>query len=184
MKVGAIIFSRMSSSRLPGKAFKDVSGKFLLERVIDRTIKVNLVDHICLATSTNSEDDKIVEYAKYKGLEVFRGSLDDVAKRAFDASKYYNYSSFLRVCADRPFLDPSIYDEMIKIHNEFLLKKIRSKMLLQVHDELVFECPEDEVKKVSKIIKVEMETAHLPICELNVPVIVDFGEATNWSAAH
>ena len=73
---------------------------------------------------------------------------------------------------------------MIKIHNEFLLKKIRSKMLLQVHDELVFECPEDEVKKVSEIIKVEMEKAHLPICELNVPVIVDFGEATNWSAAH
>ena len=63
-------------------------------------------------------------------------------------------------------------------------KKIRSKMLLQVHDELVFECPEDEVKKVSEIIKVEMEKAHLPICELNVPVIVDFGEATNWSAAH
>ena len=49
---------------------------------------------------------------------MFRGSLDDVAKRAFDASKYYNYSSFLRVCADRPFLDPSIYDEMLKIHNE------------------------------------------------------------------
>ena len=73
---------------------------------------------------------------------------------------------------------------MIKIHNEFLLKKIRSKMLLQVHDELVFECPEDEVKKVSEIIKVEMEKAHLPICELNVPVTVDFGEATNWSAAH
>lgn len=118
MKVGAIIFSRMSSSRLPGKAFKDVSGKFLLERVIDRTIKVNLVDHVCLATSTNCEDDKIVKYAKDRGLDVFRGSLDDVAKRAFDASKYYNYSSFLRVCADRPFLDPSIYDEMIKIHNE------------------------------------------------------------------
>ena len=57
-------------------------------------------------------------------------------------------------------------------------------MLLQVHDELVFECPEDEVKKVSEIIKVEMEKAHLPIFELNVPVIVDFGEATNWSAAH
>ena len=73
---------------------------------------------------------------------------------------------------------------MIKLHNEFLLKKIRSKMLLQVHDELVFECPEDEVKKVSEIIKVEMEKAHLPICELSVPVIVDFGEATNWSAAH
>ena len=53
-----------------------------------------------------------------------------------------------------------------------------------IRDRLVFECPEDEVKKVSEIIKVEMEKAHLPICELNVPVIVDFGEATNWSAAH
>ena len=65
-------FFKNEFSRLPGKAFKDVSGKFLLERVIDRTIKVNLVDHVCLATSTNCEDDKIVKYAKDRGLDVSR----------------------------------------------------------------------------------------------------------------
>ena len=50
------------------------------------------------------------------GLDVYRGSLDDVAKRAFEASKKYSYDSFLRVCADRPFLDSKLYDNMINIH--------------------------------------------------------------------
>lgn len=40
MKVGAIIFSRMSSKRLPGKAMIDISGKTLLQRVIERTKKI------------------------------------------------------------------------------------------------------------------------------------------------
>ena len=73
---------------------------------------------------------------------------------------------------------------MIKIHKIFLDQNIRSKMLLQVHDELVFECPEDELKKVSEIIRTEMEEAHLPICKLNVPIVVDFGGARNWRLAH
>ena len=73
---------------------------------------------------------------------------------------------------------------MIKIHKIFLDQNIRSKMLLQVHDELVFECPEDEIKKVSEIIRTEMEEAHLPICKLNVPIVVDFGSAKNWCLAH
>lgn len=118
MRLGAIIFSRMSSSRLPGKAFKDVSGKFLLERVIDRTLKINSVDHVCIATSNNKEDDKIAAYANSRGIDVFRGSLDDVTQRAVDASSKFNYTSFLRVCADRPFLDSQIYDNMINIHKE------------------------------------------------------------------
>ncbi len=118
MRVGAIIFSRMSSSRLPGKAFKDVSGKFLLERVIDRTQQINLVDHVCIATSNNEEDDKICAYANSRGIDVFRGSLDDVAQRALDASRKFDYTSFLRVCADRPFLDSKLYDNMINFHKE------------------------------------------------------------------
>ena len=73
---------------------------------------------------------------------------------------------------------------MIKIHKIFLDQNIKSKMLLQVHDELVFECPEDEIKKASEIIRTEMEEAHLPICKLNVPIVVDFGDAKNWSLAH
>tara|TARA_X000000950_G_scaffold285054_1_gene389701 strand:- start:151 stop:867 length:717 start_codon:yes stop_codon:yes gene_type:complete len=118
MKVGAIIFSRMSSKRLPGKAMMDISGKTLLQRVIERTKKIKLIDHFCLATSKNQEDDIISTYAESMGLDVFRGSLDDVAKRAFEASKKYSYDSFLRVCADRPFLDSKLYDNMINIHKK------------------------------------------------------------------
>ena len=73
---------------------------------------------------------------------------------------------------------------MIKIHNVFQEKKIESKMLLQVHDELVFECPKDEINTVSNLIKKEMEQANLPLFPLNVPIVVDFGEADNWSEAH
>ena len=75
-----------------------------------------MIDHICVATSKNQEDDKISIYAESKGLDVFRGSLNDVSYRALEASKKYNYDSFLRVCADRPFLDSKIYDDMINIH--------------------------------------------------------------------
>ena len=73
---------------------------------------------------------------------------------------------------------------MIKIYNVFQEKNIESKMLLQVHDELVFECPKDEINDVSKLIKKEMEQANLPLFPLNIPIVVDFGEADNWSEAH
>ena len=116
MRIGAIIFSRMSSSRLPGKAFMDISGKTLLERVIDRTKCLKEVDHICLATSINSDDDKIENYAIYRGIEVFRGSLNDVAERALRASLKYDYDHFIRICADRPFFDIKLYDHMILEH--------------------------------------------------------------------
>jgi DNA polymerase-1 len=55
----------------------------------------------------------------------------------------------------------------------------QSAMLLQVHDELVFECPPDEVKAVSKLVKREMEGVH----PLKVPLVVDVGVGDNWRDA-
>jgi DNA polymerase-1 len=52
-------------------------------------------------------------------------------------------------------------------------------MLLQVHDELVFECPPEEVEAVSKLVKREMEGA----CQLKVPLVVDVGVGENWRDA-
>ena len=51
MKIGAIIFSRFSSERLPGKALIDISGRSLLGRVIDRTREIQGIDKIIVATS-------------------------------------------------------------------------------------------------------------------------------------
>jgi DNA polymerase-1 len=57
-------------------------------------------------------------------------------------------------------------------------------MLIQVHDELVFEVPEDEVEPASDVIRRVMAGAAEPAVELSVPLGVDIGTGPNWGAAH
>jgi DNA polymerase-1 len=65
---------------------------------------------------------------------------------------------------------------MIRIHHLLKHEKMHTRMLLQVHDELVFEVPEGEVEAAEKLVKREMET----VVELAVPVVVDIGVGKNW----
>jgi len=69
---------------------------------------------------------------------------------------------------------------MINLHKDFAKKKLKSKMLLQVHDELVFESPEGEHDTVQKIVKKEMEG----VFKLMVPLVVDMAWGKNWNEAH
>jgi len=69
---------------------------------------------------------------------------------------------------------------MIKIYKELEKRKAKTKMVLQVHDELVFDAHKDEVDELLPMIKNKMETA-MPI---NVPVIADVGIGDNWLDAH
>lgn len=57
-------------------------------------------------------------------------------------------------------------------------------MLLQVHDELLFEVPEAEVEDAARAVKVVMEGACEPHCELSVPLVVETGCGRNWDEAH
>jgi DNA polymerase-1 len=68
---------------------------------------------------------------------------------------------------------------MIRIDEILRREKLETKMLLQVHDELLFESPPGEAERVSKIVKREMETVH----KLDVPLIVDIGIGENWRDA-
>jgi DNA polymerase-1 len=68
---------------------------------------------------------------------------------------------------------------MVRIDAALEAGGYRSAMLLQVHDELVFECPPEEVEAVSKLVKREMEGA----CQLKVPLVVDVGIGSNWRDA-
>jgi DNA polymerase-1 len=65
---------------------------------------------------------------------------------------------------------------MIKIHHALITKKMDSRMLLQVHDELVFECPPDELSGLQTLVVHEMTTA----VKLDVPLVVDVGTGSNW----
>lgn len=69
---------------------------------------------------------------------------------------------------------------MIRIYREFLAKKLNSKMILQVHDELDFEVPVNEIEIVKQIVKNEMENS----IKLSVPLIVEIGVGANWLDAH
>jgi len=69
---------------------------------------------------------------------------------------------------------------MINIHKKLKESKFQAKMVLQVHDELVFEVPENEVESLAKMVVTEMENA-LP---LTVPVVVDWGVGESWFEAH
>jgi DNA polymerase-1 len=63
-------------------------------------------------------------------------------------------------------------------------EKLHARMLLQVHDELLFEAPEAEVEKTAEIVKAVMEGACAPHCRLAVPLVVETGWARSWDAAH
>jgi len=69
---------------------------------------------------------------------------------------------------------------MINIYNEFNKKKLKSKMILQVHDELVFDCEKSELETVKKIVQNKMKNA----LKLDVPIEVEMGEGINWYEAH
>ena len=61
---------------------------------------------------------------------------------------------------------------------------LKAKMLLQVHDELVFECPEKEADKLIALVQKTMAAADGPALKLSVPLVVEAKAANNWAAAH
>ena len=69
---------------------------------------------------------------------------------------------------------------MNKMEDALEAEGLHSRMLLQVHDELVFETPEDEVEKTTRVVKEVMEN----IVSLSVPLVVEVGTGHNWTEAH
>ena len=73
---------------------------------------------------------------------------------------------------------------MIRMQPALDEAKLSARMLLQVHDELVFEVPENEIEETGAVVKRVMETATYPALELGVPLTVDVGTGENWDQAH
>lgn len=61
---------------------------------------------------------------------------------------------------------------------------LKARMLLQVHDELLFEVPDGEMEATKEVVKRVMEGASEPAQTLSVPLIVEMGDGTNWGDAH
>ena len=73
---------------------------------------------------------------------------------------------------------------MIRLPGRLAAEGLAARMLLQVHDELVFEVPEAEVARTIPVLKEVMEGACAPVLTLSVPLVVEVGQARSWDEAH
>ena len=73
---------------------------------------------------------------------------------------------------------------MIRMPQALVDARLSARMLLQVHDELIFECPEEQAAETMKVVKSVMQNACEPVMELSVPLVVEAGAGRNWDEAH
>ena len=104
MKIGFLITARLKSERLPLKIIKDLNGKTVIERVIDRIKEIKDITDIVLCTSTNSQDKPLVDIAQKNNIYYFNGNEQDVLKRLLDTAKFFELDYFLGITADNPLI--------------------------------------------------------------------------------
>lgn len=117
MKTVAIIQARMDSKRLPGKVLKKLGSMLVLERVEKRLRECKLLDDIVIATSLEITDDQIANWCMRNNVKLFRGSLNDVLDRYYQAGCKYGANSVVRITGDCPLIDPDVVDKVIAKFN-------------------------------------------------------------------
>ena len=117
-------------------------------------------------------------FMRFNSIKTFLDTLKDKAEQTGYAETYHGRKRFL----------PDIYSQnrtikahiiklaMIHIDAEMENRKLKSKMLLQVHDELIFEVEEEEIEIMKELVRKGMET----VVDLKVPLRVDMGLGVNW----
>ena len=149
--------SRMASQDIIDEYFKQYSGvKVYIEKILDKARKDNFVETIFgrrrPVWDANSENALKRKAAERVAINMpIQGSAAELIKIA-----------------------------MINIQKEIKKEELKSKMILQIHDELLFEFPKEEENKIIPLVVNSMENA----MELKVPLIVDYGCGINWYEAH
>lgn len=117
LKIGIFITARLKSKRLPFKVIKPILGKPMIEWMIDRLKRCN-IEPIVMMTSTNSQDDPLVEIAKKNKINYFRGSEEDVLLRMRDCAKKFNIDLLISCTADNPLTEPIFIEKTIERYFE------------------------------------------------------------------
>jgi len=126
-----IIQARMGSTRLPEKVMRSIGGKPMIGLQLERLKKTKLP--LVVATSYAKENNSLVDYVKSKGINVYRGSEDNVLKRFYEAGKYFNAKHIIRLTGDNPLIDPCfILNQLDKVkikHSRYYLSEGEDKKL-------------------------------------------------------
>ena len=113
----AILQARMSSTRLPGKVMKLLAGRPMVDRQLERLRRCTTLLRIVVATSTDASDDPLAKHLESQGVDVFRGSLNDVLGRYVGAARAFGATGqVVRLTADCPLTDPGVIDDCVSLH--------------------------------------------------------------------
>lgn len=108
MRIAIVVFARMDSRRLPGKALLRLAGRPMLARVLDRVRRSRFP--VIVATSDRAIDDPIAALAADEGVPCFRGDANDVAARALACMDAHRLDALIRISGDSPFIDPALIE--------------------------------------------------------------------------
>jgi spore coat polysaccharide biosynthesis protein SpsF len=110
----AVIQARLGSQRFPEKMLALLGNRSLLEWVVTRVRRSEMLDHVVVATTQESRDDRLADECARLGVDVMRGPTDDVLARFAQAVEGDAADAVVRVCADNPFIDPACIDELVR----------------------------------------------------------------------
>ncbi len=201
-RMGQDIHSRTASEIL-GVALNDVTQDM---RRIAKAINFGIIYGMGakkLADELNIDNKTAKEYIesyynRYRGVVRYRETMVEQARNQGYVTTLFNRKRYLpeinsdnnrikadaeRIAINTPIQGTAadlIKMAMINIHSRLIKEGYKTRMLLQVHDELVFEVPEDEIYIMQRLIKKEMEDVY----KLDVPLKVDAGYGRNWDEAH
>ena len=102
MKIGFLITARLKSNRLPFKILKDLNGRTVIERIIDRARNIVDISEIILCTSVNPQDKPLIDIAKKNDIYYYNGGQEDVLQRLMEAARLFSLDYFLGITADNP----------------------------------------------------------------------------------
>lgn len=109
-----VIQARMGSQRLPNKVMMPLAGKPLLIRLYERVRASKLTNRIVVATTTEKNDDTVVELCINNKIKYYRGSENDLLDRHYKAAFEHSPSAVVKIPSDCPLIDPNIIDKVLK----------------------------------------------------------------------
>ncbi len=121
VKIVAIVQARMGSTRFPKKVMRHIQNCPMIELLFRRLSYSKLIDQIVLATSINDNNKLLSSHIQNLGFPVYKGSENDVLDRFYQAAKFYEANTVIRITGDCPIIDPKLIDELI---DEFYKKRV------------------------------------------------------------
>ncbi|HZX57894.1 MAG TPA: glycosyltransferase family protein [Mucilaginibacter sp.] len=167
-RIVIVVQARMSSSRLPGKVMLPLLGKSLLFRMMERLKMIKHQAQLVIATSPEKGDDIIEQEAEIIGVPCYRGNLNNLLDRHYQAAKLYDADIVLKIPSDCPLIDPRIVDQVLDFYYDAAgqydyVSNLHPATFPDGNDVeiMTMECLEKTWKEANRILELEHTTPYI-----------------------